>query len=149
MSNVNTLPQANGLNRRRLQTRGGNASFRVAAQVASDQRKMSESKTNHTFNSKQDVEEILSKHGGNYQPDFGLNNSNSLNFAAPQRGSVWSKLFNNISGNQKDQKMQKIIQQINTEKVRLLDYREDAVFSISTFPYISLFSGLENLRNFL
>lgn len=62
--------------------------------------------------SNRDIENILSKYGGNYQPDFGQNKTIMFeNNKLKQNG--WSILLENISGNSKNQRLHNIIKEIN------------------------------------
>lgn len=74
----------------------------------------SKSKANKYYTSKE-VENILSKHGGNFRPDFGL--PGTLQFNETQTSTNgWSVLLDNISGKSKNQRVNNIIRNINKEK---------------------------------
>lgn len=70
-----------------------------------------------TFNldNNRDVEEILSRHGGTYQPDFGT--GRGMSFGTTHQDSGWNKVLNTITGKIKDQRVNETIQKLNTEKV--------------------------------
>ena len=64
---------------------------------------------------KENMEEILSKHGGTFKPDFGI--EGEIEYEKKIKKSTWMMLLDNITGKAKDQRMKDIITKLNQEKV--------------------------------
>lgn len=64
----------------------------------------------------QDIDEILSRHGGNFQPDFGVAKSITFDNGLNQSQNGWGILLQNITGKGNNQRVGNIISKINQDK---------------------------------
>jgi hypothetical protein len=62
-----------------------------------------------------DLEKMLTKHGGNYKPDFGVKNTIEYD-KTQQKFNGWSMLMDNISGKGKNQRMKNTIKKLMKNK---------------------------------
>jgi len=56
---------------------------------------------------KEEMEQLLTKHGGNYKTDFGLRDT--FDFEDNGQGNGWNRFFSYIQGNIQDQRMDQAI----------------------------------------
>lgn len=59
---------------------------------------------------KQEMEELLSTHGGNYKTDFGLRGT--IDFGDEQNNQGWNRLFGYIQGKIQDDRIDQTIQEM-------------------------------------
>jgi uncharacterized lipoprotein YehR (DUF1307 family) len=56
---------------------------------------------------KEEMEKLLSNHGGTFKTDFGLNET--MNFGDKDNGQGWNKLLDFVQGKVQDDRMQQTI----------------------------------------
>ena len=63
---------------------------------------------------KEEMEKLLSNHGGTFKTDFGLNET--MNFGDKNNGQGWNKLLDFVQGKVQDDRMQQTIIDIKAQR---------------------------------